>query len=185
MLKVAPCTVGHTVVRPNFFGLMGYNYFGLRCARLKRCELRRTPVSPPVGRLETIRVEVCWVSLYQALWKPLASSGWTSLSIPSPFTSYSIFSVAVCIFTTPAGSLKFGKNFKNTRRYYTSETSSDLYTFINTVSCGRPQCSGECRGRRGPRGQRGRTGSKGQPGPKGPRGPPVSTYFARYLALIL
>ena len=105
--------------------------------------------------------------------------------MPSPFTIYSIFSVAVCIFTTPAGSLKFGKNFKNTRRYYTSETSSDLYTFINTVSCGRPQCSGECRGRRGPRGQRGRTGSKGQPGPKGPRGPPVSTYFARYLALIL
>ena len=27
MLKVAPCTVGRTVVSPNFFGLMGYYYY--------------------------------------------------------------------------------------------------------------------------------------------------------------
>ena len=27
MLKVATCTVGRTVVSPNFFGLMGYFYF--------------------------------------------------------------------------------------------------------------------------------------------------------------
>ena len=32
--------------------------------------------------------------------------------MPSPFNIYSIFSVAVCIFTTPAGSLKFGKILK-------------------------------------------------------------------------
>ena len=36
MIKVAPCTVGRTVVHPIFFGLMGYYYFviimGLRFA---------------------------------------------------------------------------------------------------------------------------------------------------------
>ena len=43
MLKLVACTVGRTVVRPNFFGLMGYKNFnklllfritmGLCCAR--------------------------------------------------------------------------------------------------------------------------------------------------------
>ena len=38
---------GRTVVRPNFFGLMGYYYFELRCARLKRCELRYYLITEP------------------------------------------------------------------------------------------------------------------------------------------
>ena len=56
MIKVAPCTVGHTVVHPIFFGLMGYYYFviimGLRFA-------------------SSANIYACLVELFSAFFLPL------------------------------------------------------------------------------------------------------------------
>ena len=64
MLKVAPCTVGRTVLSPNFFGLMGYHYLrrelrhNLKVVDISGKILVRGPLECPIGLRPLIRMPV-------------------------------------------------------------------------------------------------------------------------------